>query len=464
MDDIVFPLISEIACPDPIALMTNFSLENAIFLDSARKDNKLGRYSFVGISPFQVITCKNKMVTIGDKTFHADPFEILENELKRFQLLRLPDYPPFQGGVAGMLGYELGGYLEKLPQTKEDDLQFPEMILGFYDLVIAWDHLQEKSWIFSSGFPESSTDKRLQRAQERMAWAIDCIAHPIKESTTPVIIDEKIESTFSEKSYQEAVEKVIEYIRAGDIFEANISQRFSTRMPETLTPFMLYCKLRQKNPAPFAAFLQHKGWSVASASPERFLKLHDHHVEARPIKGTRPRFQDSEKDHASQQELIHSEKDWAENVMIVDLMRNDLSRVCLAHSINVPQLCKLESFATVHHLVSVVEGKLNKDNNTIDLLKATFPGGSITGAPKIRAMEIISEIEPKVRGPYCGSMGYIGFNGDMDLSITIRTYAISEQMITFQTGGAITVDSQALEEYEETLVKAHALRRTLLEP
>ncbi|HRE31008.1 MAG TPA: anthranilate synthase component I family protein, partial [Candidatus Berkiella sp.] len=212
---------------------------------------------------------------------------------------------------------------------------------------------------------------------------------------------------------------------------------------------------------PYAAYMQLGDNVIASASPEQFLQLENGVVETRPIKGTRPRHPTPEQDKQNAQELIDSEKDHAENVMIVDLMRNDLSRVCLAHSIEVSQLCALESFATVHHLVSVVQGKIRSEFNALDLLKATFPGGSITGAPKIRAMEIIAECEPTLRGPYCGSIGYLGFNGNVALSITIRTYAIRNQFLTFQTGGAVTIDSDPTEEYEETLAKAKALRQTL---
>src|SRR5690606_22147538 len=247
----------------------------------------------------------------------------------------------------------------------------------------------------------------------------------------------------------------------GDIFEACIAQCFHAPMPH-LTPWQLYQRLRQFNPAPFAAYIHAGHYHIASASPERFLKLQHRQVEARPIKGTRPRDTDFSKDQALANELLASEKDWAENVMIVDLLRNDLSRVCQDHSVQVPQLCGLESYVTVHHLVSVITGKLKNNHQIVDLLRATFPGGSITGAPKIRAMEIIGEIEQIVRGPYCGSVGYFGFDGHMDTSIAIRTFAIKDQTVTFHAGGAIVADSDPLAEYQETLDKAAALKRSLI--
>ena len=269
-------------------------------------------------------------------------------------------------------------------------------------------------------------------------------------------------SNFHKEDYIEAVNRVKEYIRAGDIFEANISQCFSAKWPNGYDPFELYRIINNINPAPFSAYLEYRTFSIISASPERFLKMQKHQIEARPIKGTRRRDNNIEKDEQNAKALLSSEKDRAENVMIVDLMRNDLSRVCSPHTVNVSQLCGLESFASVHHLVSVIEGQLKPELCAMDLIKATFPGGSVTGAPKIRAMEIIHEIESVARGPYCGSMGYIGFNGDLDLSITIRTIVKSDNQLAFQVGGAVTIDSDPNEEYDETLVKASRLQCALM--
>jgi para-aminobenzoate synthetase component 1 len=257
------------------------------------------------------------------------------------------------------------------------------------------------------------------------------------------------------------VQKVIDYILAGDIFEANISQRFKADLPAGLAPFDLYRRLREINPAPFAAYLNFKDTQLASASPERFLKLSAGYVETRPIKGTRPRGKSEEEDATLARELVASEKDWAENVMIVDLLRNDLSRVCENHSVQVPQLCGLESYPSVHHLVSVVTGRLRSGMGALDLLKAAFPGGSITGAPKLRAMEIIAELEPTRRGPYCGSVAYLGFDGALDSSIIIRSFCIRQGQVSFQAGGAVVADSVPRQEQEEVLAKAGALFRAL---
>ncbi|MBT8506491.1 hypothetical protein B1F79_02515 [Coxiella-like endosymbiont of Rhipicephalus sanguineus] len=259
----------------------------------------------------------------------------------------------------------------------------------------------------------------------------------------------------------EAVEKCRHYILDGDIFEVNLSQRFQCVFPDNCE-FSLYQRIRAINPAPFGAFVRFDDTTIVSSSPERFLKVQDRLVETRPIKGTIKRSRDAKEDELLAQQLAMNIKDRAENTMIVDLMRNDLSKVCLSNSIHVPAYCQIESYETVHHLVSVIEGKLKNQYQAVDLLRTAFPGGSISGAPKIRAMEIIEELEPTRRGPYCGSVGYIGFDGSMDTSILIRTYVFKDQIVTFQVGGAIVLDSDALSEYEETLTKAEALKKALI--
>jgi len=502
-----FPRIQKIAYHDPLIYFAHFAEQSgAVFLDSAECREHCGRYSFIGVSPFTTLLSKNGMTTQGGLMSPLNPFELLDEALTQFPLAFHPGLPPFQGGAMGFFSYDLYQHLEDIPAHALDDMQFPDMAIGFYDLVMAFDNKAHSAWIFSSGYPVQEKSQREERASLRLAWlmkelqknpvisnissasceavmpasvvmtmsqqsttnnhiktnhCLQNISQPEAEISTAKVPDSLIEANFTPTSYQAAVEKVIHYILEGDIFEANISQRFKTQLPENLSAFDLYRRLRLLNPAPFAAFLNFGETVLASASPERFLKLYQRQVESRPIKGTRPRGQSDALDKTLADELLKSTKDHTENVMIVDLLRNDLSRVCEDHSVKVPQLCGLESYATVHHLVSVVTGQLRKGKSVVDLLRATFPGGSITGAPKIRAMEIIAEIEPVSRGPYCGSIGYIGFNGDMDSSITIRTYAIQNNIVTFQAGGAVVVDSDPLAEYEETLTKANALRKAL---
>ena len=457
-------MFQEIPYHDPTDIFSLFSQQSgAILLDSAQLRKDCGRYSFIAIDPFLTMTSKNEHITLDNQTLSGNPFHILAEWLKKFSQNHVSDVVPFQGGIAGFFSYELAHHLEVLPRVKNDDMQFPDLAVGFYDLVIGFDEQAKRAWVFSNGFPEKSISQRKKRAELRMAWLLNemnKIPAILPEFVT-VFPERDITSNFTAEQYQQAVARVIQYILAGDIFEANISQRFKTSVPSSFHAYHLYRALRALNPAPFSAYLSLADTQLISASPERFLKLTQKFVETRPIKGTRPRGKNALEDQALAQELLASEKDRAENIMIVDLLRNDLSRVCENFSVQVPQLCGLETYPSVHHLVSVVQGQLKENVGAIDLLTAAFPGGSITGAPKIRAMEIITELEQTARGPYCGSIGYIDFNGDMDTSITIRTLAIKNNTITFQAGGAVVADSDPLAEYEETLVKSHALRQAL---
>jgi para-aminobenzoate synthetase component 1 len=404
--------------------------------------------------------------------------------------------PPFQGGLAGYIGYDWGSVLERLPAARYDDLNIPDVVLGLYDWVIAWDHLQGSVWLISSGLPESGKAQS-SRAGERARLVQDRLGgkrvgeaagrrgvirtqisvqesslHPtINGSDTPPTYPVELDgataiglrSTFTHRGYLDAVARVREYIVAGDIFQANLSQRFQSHLPES--PFDLYRRLRQRNPAPFSAYLDFGDLQILSASPERFLRLEPERrqVETRPIKGTRPRGLGPMHDAALGRALAESQKDRAENVMIVDLLRNDLSRVCRPGTVRVPELFALEHHPTVHHLVSTVVGELDPDADAVDLIRAAFPGGSITGAPKVRAMEIIAELEPTQRGVYCGSIGYISATGAMDTSIVIRTYLVVRGEVYFQAGGGIVADSDPELEYRETLDKARGLIETLVE-
>lgn len=458
-----YPLVKQIPYQSPLSLFAIFQEEEgAVFLESAQLREFSGRYSFIAVDPFLKLVSKNGEVSFDGVTKTADPFVTLKQALATFPLDFHPHLPPFQGGVAGFFSYDLYQHLEAVPKPQTDDMQFPDMAIGFYDLVIAFDHELKSAWIFSSGYPLQAELERLMRAEQRLAWLQFQLKKAEHINDTDAEIDPvTINANFSEKTYQTAVNTVKDYIAAGDIFEANLSQRFKTALPKGLTTFDLYQRLRLINPAPFAAFVRLGETTLVSASPERFLKLSQRKIEARPIKGTCARGRAPEEDAQLAQALLQSEKDRAENIMIVDLLRNDLSRVSLDFSVKVPVLCGLESYATVHHLVSVVTSELHPQYDAIDLLRVTFPGGSITGAPKIRAMEIIQALEPTARGPYCGSIGYIGFNGDMDCSITIRTFAIKNKIVTFQAGGAVVIDSDSQAEYEETLVKANTLKTAL---
>jgi para-aminobenzoate synthetase component 1 len=452
-------LVREIAYADPALLFARFAGDRyAVLLDSALTDGPHGRYSFIAVEPFRILTSKDGVITIDGERSLGNPFEILRLELSAYALRTAPALPPLQGGVVGYFGYELVRHLERVPLARTDDMRFPDLALGFHDVIVAFDHRDRRAWILSSGLPETHPTFRWQRAMERLdAMSERLSAADPPPPPSPPAAPLEVASNFSRSDYEAMVRRVVDYILAGDIFQANLSQRFRAPLPEGMTPFGLYCRLRRLNPAPFAAFLKFDDVEIASASPERFLSLRGNRVETCPIKGTRPRGCTPTEDRILADELLDSEKDRAENVMIVDLLRNDLSRVCRDGSVEVPRLCGLESFATVHHLVSTVLGELRPGMTAVDLLAACFPGGSITGAPKIRAMEIIAGLEPTRRGPYCGSIGYIGFDGSMDTSIVIRTYAMRNGQVTFQAGGGIVADSEPAAEYAETLAKAQAL-------
>lgn len=445
----------EIPYQEPEQLLNFLPTENLCFLDSAARHTELGRYSYIGVDPFDKLELKQPQ---------EKPLQTIKNFLDTFSQPKYPGLPPFQGGLIGYFAYELGFLLEPSIKTTEHAKQFPHCYyqLGCFDLVLSFNHIQKKAWIISTGFPEKIEKKRLQRAKTRLEWLNKRIEkRAIVRQKNGVDIP-VLQCDTSHKEYISKVKRIIDYIKAGDIFEANLARCYCSQLVNPLDAIELYQTLRQKNPAPFSSLLNFSPCRILSSSPERFIQLSDRQVEARPIKGTIHRSKNKLEDEQLGVELCHSEKDRAENIMIVDLMRNDLSKVCLADSVNVPQLCQLESYKKVHHLVSVITGKLKPNQSAIDLLKATFPGGSITGAPKIRAMEIIDELENSQRGPYCGCVGYIGFNGEMDTSITIRTLLLNDNQLRFHTGGAITLASDPEKEYQETQIKAEALKDAIL--
>ncbi len=418
----------------------------------------------MGREPFLVFKSKGEQIEIWEQgqsqRLSGNPFDVLKSLISRYRLFS-SGYPPFHGGAVGYFGYDLCHFVEKLPRESIDDLELPDCYLGFYDLVLSFDHLTGGLLISSSGLPERKLPERKKRARARLEEVLEILKKACiedfsaeKEYNIP-----EITSNFSRADYLNAVERAREYIRAGDIFQVNLSQRFMCS--QIASPFIIYERLCRINPAPFASFLNFPEVTIVSASPERFLRISGRKVQTRPIKGTRPRGRDSLEDKRLSRELLDSEKDRAELIMIVDLERNDLGRVCEYGSVTVPKLITLETHPTVFHLVSTVEGVLKEGKDHIDCLKACFPGGSITGAPKIRAMEIIDEVEPNQRGIYTGSIGYIGFNGETDLNIVIRTMVITGGRIYFHAGGGIVADSDPEREYEETLHKVRALIEAL---
>ncbi|KQT64097.1 MULTISPECIES: aminodeoxychorismate synthase component I [unclassified Aureimonas] len=424
------------------------------FLDSAMRHETLGRMSYVAASPFQRFTVDGTGAMLDGVRLPGPPLERLREVLARFPVELLPSAVPFQGGAIGAIGYDFAHHLERLDPPPGLDAGTVVLRLALYDTIVAFDHEAGTADIFASGHPAEGVDARRERAERRMAEVAAALAGPAPARPPMPETAPDWRSSVTRESYAGAIETIRDYILAGDIYQANFAQAFQAALPAGFDPFAFYRRLRAANPAPFAAFLEDTDLAVCSSSPERFLKLSGRSVETRPIKGTAPRSADPAEDVALGAALLSSEKDRAENVMIVDLLRNDIARVCLADSVEVPVLCGLETYASVHHLVSVVTGELKPGADGLDLLAASFPGGSITGAPKIRAMDIITELEGRPRGVYCGSIGWIGFDGALDLNIAIRTVTIENGTATLQAGGGITVLSEPEAEYEETLAKA----------
>ncbi|MEP7455610.1 aminodeoxychorismate synthase component I [Phyllobacterium sp. SB3] len=450
--------IREIPWLEPVDAAESLrALGGLSFLDSAMRHDTLGRYSYVAADPFgRLVADKGAVKWNGDLVDMALP-EAISHYLQLYRTEDQAGLPPFQAGAIGYFSYEFGRLLERLPQPEVPAQgAMPDAVWNFYDVVLAFDHREQKVWLISTGFPELDEASRVKRSEERAALFMNRIATGGEGNTSrvPAIKRDAWRSNFDRESYMRAVTQVVEYILDGDIFQANIAQCFSADLPENYAPWHFYKQLRQKNASTFAAFIEHDDIVIASSSPERFLCVKGKDVETRPIKGTMPRSADPVEDKRLADVLLESEKDRAENLMIVDLMRNDLSRVCRPHSVLTPVLCGLETYASVHHLVSVVTGELAKDKSLADLIAASFPGGSITGAPKLRAMEIITQIERQARGIYCGSIGYLAFNGNFDSNIGIRTVLFQGGKAVFQAGGGITALSDPAAEYQETLDKA----------
>ena len=433
------PHSREIVYFEPSALAWRLRGEKHLtLLESVMRQEHLGRYSFLACNPVSTLKVTGDGTFLDDVKQTESALAVIARLLAETRADHIPGLPPFQGGLAGYIAYDFGRSLEPHANIPGFDRICPDLILHRYDTLAAFDHMQERAWIVARDAADADRLEELLKAKPKPLGG-----HSI----------ENWQSNFTRAEYEAAIARAVEYILAGDIFQANITQMFSAAIPKDFDAFAFYRVLRQKNPATFAAFLDYGGIKIASSSPERLLSCDSLTVEARPIKGTRRRDADPSRDAALIAELTSSRKDRAENVMIVDLLRNDLSRVAKPGSVRVPVLCGLESYANVHHLVSVITGELRDEKSIGDLIGATFPGGSITGAPKIRAMEIIAEIEKAPRGIYCGSIGYLGFNGHADLNIAIRTAQFSNGMARVQGGGGITARSSPAAEYEESLTK-----------
>ncbi len=441
---------------DALELCARFCHEPYLFcLDSSRSDQGQGRYSFVGFDPFEVFEASGK-----------DTLGALKERYARYEEPGRQTLTPFAGGIAGYLGYDYGLYQEKIKSRVKDDLGLSDAVFGFYDRVLTIDHHTRKLHAASSGWPEKNKSLREKRAAARL----EEIDRALKRGTRYLIPDElsivspfsPFKPNFTKEEYLITVRKVLDHIAAGDIYQLNLSQRFTCDTgAERVDPLAIYRALRRLSPVSFGGYFDAGAVKLISNSPEMFLRLRGRTVETRPMKGTRPRGLELSEDRRLRDEIEQSAKDKAELLMVTDLERNDLGKVCDYGSVRVKEMRAIEEYKYVFQATSTVEGTLRRDKDCFDLIEACFPGGSITGCPKIRAMEIIEELEPTRRGPYTGSMGYIDFSGNMDFNVLIRTLVHCGDKIHFQVGGGIVADSTPEDEYEETLVKARAMRACL---
>lgn len=454
----------EVPARDPVTAFAPFAgTPFAALLHGAADAGGRGRFSIIAADPFRTVTAHGACVRVDGRAVAGDPFTVLERELAAFPIPPGTGPEPFCGGAVGFLGYELGRVLERLPARHGDGDGTPDMLVGLYDTAAVFDAQERRCRVVSTGFPETEPTARRARALARGAALAERLAQGPDTLPPPAAATAPWRPEVTRERYTAQVARVLEYIRAGDIFQANFTGRFLAPRPADVGVFDLYRRLLGRSPAPFAACLTGAGgYGIASASPERFLKLSaGGRIETRPIKGTRPRGRTAQEDADLAADLASSVKDRAENLMITDLLRNDIGRVSRIGSVRVPSLCAVETFASVHHLVSVVEGDVRPGLGPVDLLRATFPGGSITGAPKIRAMEIIDELEAARRGPYCGSAVWIGFDGAMDSSILIRTLTVTPAQVVAQAGGGIVADSDPGLEHDEMMVKITPLLRAV---
>ena len=431
------------------------------FLDSSQYHPQRGRYSFIGFDPFEIVCTKGE-----------NSLEKLKERFALYQNSFSEKVSPFASGIVGFLSYDYGLHEERIPLRSLDDLKLPDCFFGFYDCILTIDHLKQRLHITSTGLPEKNSFLREKRASARLKEILKRLSQPVGHLSPSAVsrfdpkrhdnFESRFVSNFTKDQYREAVRKALDYIRSGDIYQVNLSQRFEREcLGAHVHPVDIYTTLRRLSPSSFGAYFNCGEFQIISSSPERFLRLKNKHVETRPMKGTRPRGDNECQDQRFKQEILSSAKDKAELLMITDLERNDLGKVCRYGTIHVSEMRTLEEYQTVFQTTSTIEGVLKEWADSFDLLKGCFPGGSITGCPKIRAMEIIEELEPTRRGIYTGSMGYVNFNGNMDFNILIRTVLAYPQKLYFQVGAGIVADSIPENEYQETLVKAKAMSNAL---
>ena len=458
----------------PISIMEKLQLEGTplCLLESGKGTENLARYSFLGFKPYLVFRSRGTTVQLSGELSKSstgvDPYQELQNIMETFHGVRFAGLPKFWGGAIGYFSYDMGRYFEEMPQLAEDDLELPESHFMFFDHVICFDHVDKTMKIIVTAISGLATEvsQEYQRACDEINRILFLIRHGKRGQEITVLKHQralqnrfKPECNVTKDQFEKMVVKAKEYIKAGDIFQVNLSLRLSKKTD--VQPFYLYKVLREVNPSPYMSYIDFGDMQIVSSSPELLVRLSEGLAETRPIAGTRKRGKDREEDLALAQELVSNEKERAEHVMLVDLERNDLGRVCRYGSVEVDELMVIEEYSHVMHIVSNVRGWLAEGKTRFDLFRACFPGGTITGAPKIRSMEIIEELEPTRRGPYTGSIGFLGYAGEMDMNIVIRTVVMKKGIFYVQAGAGIVDDSVPEREYFESMKKAEALLRAL---
>ena len=457
------PIIEKLSSPvTPEELYGHYAhLENTSLLNSSLETDA-GRYSFIGLDPFLVLTGKNNKLRLRfeehELTLKNSPFDCLSSLISTYNTKNATPLPFTAGGI-GYFSYDLKNTIEHLPQQTKDDLLLPDIYFVLYRTLLIWDNLNPGEFYISVLDIKSNSYKKpveiIKEIKKTIkSSSLDTLPKPKRKGHRPLL-----KSNFTKNSYIKSVKKVIDYIRAGDIYQACLSQRFKTEC--SVTPYELYRNLNKINPSPFGAYLNFEEAQIISSSPELFLRMRNNTIETRPMKGTRKRGKNITEDRKLKTILLKSKKDAAELAMIVDVERNDFGKVCIPGSIKVAEHRRIETYPTVFQTISIINGLLGKTINPVDIIKASFPGGSISGCPKIRAMEIIGELEPTQRHVYTGSIGYISFHDTMDLNIAIRTMIMKGKDVYFQAGGGIVSDSDPETEYTETIIKAKALVESL---
>jgi anthranilate synthase component 1 len=447
-------IVADLETPVSAFLKINRS-GNSFLLESVEGGERLARYSFIGTEPYQILATRAE-----DKT---NPLPLIAEELNKYKMVPVADLPRFCGGAVGYLGYEVASRFEELPSPAADPLGLPEALFMFTDTMLVFDHVTHKIKVLSHVRLDGDVEKEYRKAVDRIENLADRLNEPLKPKHYVKLpahhINSAISSNFSKAEFEAGVERIKRYITAGEAIQVVLSQRLA--QPVDVAPFEIYRALRSLNPSPYMFFLDFIDFHIIGASPEILVRVEDGMVMTRPLAGTRPRGKDQAEDMALEQELRNDEKERAEHIMLVDLGRNDIGRVSQPGTVGVSDLMEVERYSHVMHLVTHVQGKLRPDLNAFDALQACFPAGTVSGAPKIRAMEIIAELEHEKRGPYAGAAGYFSFSGNMDMAIAIRTMIVSRGVAYVQAGCGVVYDSVPEREYQETMNKAQALLKAI---